>query len=614
MEVFIGGNKTRLTPSMSIGKGGEADIYRVGDLAVKIFKAPNHPDFNGNSLDMENARLRIEEHQKKLREFPTNLPGQVVRPIDLVMDRTEKTVLGYTMRMLDNAEVLLRYSERSFRQPLVNNGVVAAIFQDVYNAVRGIHAAQVVLGDFNDLNVMVADSKIHIIDADSFQFGQFFCKVYTERFVDPLNCNPHEKRPILVRPHGPQSDWYAFNVMLFRSLLLCDPYGGVYRPQGKAPTITHTERPLHRITVFNKDVKYPKPSIPFSLLSDEILQHFHRVFEKDERIEFPVELLHNFRWTKCLDCGTEHGRETCPVCKRAAPAAIKAVTIVKGTVSSTRIFATQGEIVFAASQHDKLLWIYKEGQDFYRETGIKILDGGDRFRFRIQGSTTFAGRGNQVSSVGETLRVDTFKGIPLFDVNERAKYWIYGGTLYRDGQLGQERIGDVLASQTLFWVGPKFGFGFYRAGELNIAFVFNADKRGINDTVSIPPMRGHLIDATCYFTDKLCWFLTSLRYNGKDVNRCTVIDSGGKTVATQEADAGDGSWLSTIRGKCAVGGFLLSVTDEGIVRVEPDKATIAKTAEFPDTEQFVDSGCHLFPAKGGLYVVDRQEIRLLKIS
>ncbi len=145
-----------------------------------------------------------------------------------------------------------------------------------------------------------------------------------------------------------------------------------------------------------------------------------------------------------------------------------------------------------------------------------------------------------------------------------------------------------------------------------MAFVFNAKRAGINDAVKIP-IRGQLVDSTCFFTKKRCWFLVATQESGKTIHRCSVIRPDGSVEATAEAEAGDGSWLSQLRGKCALGRFLFVATDSGIIRVEPDNGRIVKSGEFPDTEQFVDSGCHLFPGEG-IYVVDRHEIRLLQIG
>jgi len=624
-DVFISGKKFRLDPAQAVGKGGEADVYKIGPRAVaKIFKRPDHPDVAGNPQEEKAALLRIAEHQKKLRQFPSLSGMNVVVPQDLVTDGGGM-IVGYTMEFLKDAEVLLKWSERGWRESTkIDNNRVAELFLELSRTLHRVHEAGVVVGDFNDLNVLIQEEKTAwLIDADSFQFGPFLCRVFTEKFVDPLLCDPKGSRPMLVKPHNPESDWYAFNVMLFKSLLYCDPYGGIYKPQKKADEVLHAARPLHRITVFDKNVKYPKPAVPIDRLSTVFLDHFEMVFKEDRRRDFPEILLKDFRWTKCTACGSEHGCQVCPVCKKAAPAAVKQTIQVRGKVTSTRIFKTEGEIVFAAWQNNELRWLYHEGAKYLRESGSSFSAGTERpTRFRISGRDILVGVGNKMNIVTprnhpaapqDFLFVDQYRNVPLFDANARRFFWIQNGVLNRHTDIGPERIGSVLENQTLFWTGSGFGFGFYRAGQLSMAFVFETEKGRLSDT-KLPPMRGHLMDATCYFTSDLCWFLVSLKEEARIVNRCFLLKRTGAIEATAQADQGDGSWLGEIRGKCAAGPYLFSVTDDGIVRLQGSGATIVKTSEYPDTEPFVHTGCHLYPAKDGLHVVDRSEIRLIKIG
>lgn len=626
--VYVKGQRLRLDPAKAVGKGGEADIFKLDDRTVlKLFKQPGHPDFMGNPADDRAAQTRLNEHQEKLRQFPKGLPGGVVVPQDLAMDRTGHRVLGYTMPFLASAEVLYRYSEPSFRQAGPGNGEVVKLFEKLHETVLGVHGARVVIGDFNDLNVLVANHEPFLIDADSFQFGKWLCRVYTERFVDPTHCARNEKRPVMAKPHDPSSDWYAFNVMLIRSLLCCDPYGGVYKPAKKGQQILHPERPLARITIFHKDVRYPRAATPFDRLGEELLHHFHLVFEKDERGEFPLRLLKGFRWERCAACGIEHGRSVCPECKAGAAPVVREAIRVRGKVTSTRIFATSGEILFATVQNGELRYLYHQNGQYLREskTGFPrtVWNGTleQKRRYRIQNDKTLFGNSAQVlvhdgsiGPPGQPLFVDRFRNVPMFDANEHGTYWIYQGVLHRDGLHGPKRIGDVLQDQTLFWVGPKFGFGFYRASDLSVAFVFDVERSGLNDSVKLDRIPGQLVDATCVFSKDYCWFLTAFRREGRGVNRCVMLDAQGQVKATHEADEGDGSWLASIRGKCAAGGSLFSVTAEGIVRVEPDGKRLSVASEFPDTEPFAHPGCHLFPGAGGLYVTDRKEIRILKIG
>ena len=287
------------------------------------------------------------------------------------------------------------------------------------------------------------------------------------------------------------------------------------------------------------------------------------------------------------------------------------------------MFTTNGMILFAASFGGKLYWlsIDKNGEVF-REQDTKVGWFGAisnySQRFRIAQNKTFIGRGNQLSYAdgfdqGKII-VDKFGNLPVFDVNEKHHYWITNGQLMKNGKFGNEFIGEVLKDQTLFWVGPTFGFGFYRAGNISVAFVFDAERKGINDSVKLKIPNGQLIDSTCFFSSKQCWFFVSIQQSGNTVNYCYIITKEGEILNQCATTAGDGSWLSGIRGKCAAGDFLLAATDDGIVRVENTNGSIKVTKEFPDTEPFVDSGSHIFPGSDGIYVVKKQEISLLKIK
>ncbi len=623
MDAYLKGKKIKLKPSMTIGKGGEADIYDIGNgQALKIFKGPDHPDYAGLTPDQQAARERLAAHQQKLPQFPTRLPANVLTPQALAMDYNGRQIIGYAMRLLNNAEVLNRYADRMFRQAGVPIETLLRLFLNLHQTVRGIHEAGVIIGDFNDLNVMVEGENVFMIDADSFQFGRFYCQVFTSRFVDPLCCALQNGQMMLARPHGPDSDWYAFAVMLMQCLLFVDPYGGVYRPKDPAQRLTNEARPMQRITVFHPDVRYPKPAVPYQVLPDDLLQQFHLIFEKDRRGEFPARLIEDLRWTSCPNCGTEHARSVCPTCAQASPLAVKSVTMIRGQVIATRIFHTSGQIVFAAWQGDTLRWLYHENGVFKRENEAVALHGelDPRMRFRLCQKETLIGYHGQLAILGpersgpERLSVDSFGTLPVFDANERYYYRAHNGQLLRNGVFGPEYVGDVLVGQTQFWVGPRFGFGFYRAGDLSVAFVFHAEQAGINDRVKLSPMRGQLLDSSCVFSRERCWFLAAWQQRGRTIHTVAVIRADGTVEATLEEEAVSGAWFSTLRGKCAVGNFLLAATDEGVVRVDCNNGRIQQTRAFPDTEPFVHSGSHLFAAADGLYVVKRREILHLKLQ
>ena len=591
--------------------------------AVKIFKQPSHPDYQGLPLEQQAAKERIKEHQIKLKQFPS-LPRKAIAPQELVTDKTGKTILGYTMPLLNNALPLFKYSDRHFRSSSgISNQTIVQIFQDLHQTISQIHNYSVILGDFNDLNVLITGNQAYLIDTDSFQYGQFLCRVYTTRFVDPLLCDSSQNQPILSSPHNLNSDWYAFTVMLMQCLLFVEPYGGVYKPKNKA-NIPHLARPLKRITVFHPEVIYPKPALPYTILTDDLLQQFHSCFVQDKRGEFPRQLLDNLHWQKCPDCGLDYLRHSCPKCAAQTVQIAKPQptnVAIHSTVSITEIFQTKGIILTACFSEKQLHWLSWEKGEFKREDETVIFTGDldPYMRFWLYGKSTLIGKAGQVITINseqplERIATDNYQNLPMLNCNQSARYWLYQGQLLRDGQLGQQYIGDVLQGQTQFWVGNQFGFGFYCAGNIKVAFVFDAKNRGINDRVKLPQWGGKIIDTDCTFSSNLCWFFLATQEQNTTINHLYLIQSDGTIIATTESLAGENNWLTSIHGHCAVNNFLLVATDEGIVRLEAHNGQILKIREFPDTEPFVDHSCYLYPSAQGLYVVTQQKITLLQIQ
>lgn len=303
--VYLRGQRLTLSPSQKIGEGGEAEVFDIGNGQVlKLFKQPNHPDFAGSATERAMVQDRIAGHQRKLPAFPKNLPSQIISPLDLVTSTaTGSTIVGYTMRFLRGGEVLWSYGQKDFRQKsAIGNQLIIPILKKLYQTISQVHPLGVVIGDNNDLNWIIIGEDVYLIDADSIQFGSFLCQLFTAKFVDPLLCDPKATSPQLVKPHNPNSDWYAFSIMVMQSLLFVGPYGGVYRPKNLKNRIAQDARSLRRISVFNSEVIYPKPAIHYRVLPDDLLHFFLQTFEKDQRGQFPLALLEGLRWTKCPQC------------------------------------------------------------------------------------------------------------------------------------------------------------------------------------------------------------------------------------------------------------------------------------------------------------------------
>lgn len=630
MDVYVQNKRLRISPSASIGKGGEADIFDLGGgVALKLWKGPDHPDVHGLPAEEFAAAERLRLAQDKMRCFPRGLPDRVAVPLDLALDKKNSTILGYTMRLVSGAESLMSLSEPTRRKTLDGNVMTKALV-DLWRTVSAIHATNVVLGDFNDLNVLVRENEAHIVDSDSFQFGTYPCPVFTERFLDPLICDPAVNRPVPLRPFSTESDWYAFAVMVMTALLCVGPYGGVYRPKEPSKRIPECLRPLRRVTVFNPEVRYPKPAIPYGILPDDFLHALTAIFERDSRAPLALRLLESLRFTHCLACGAEHARSRCPVCDHGI---VKECVMVRGQVKATRSFSTSGTILAADLNGSTLHYVVHEHGHYRREDGTTILRGplDGRAKFLMQGKTTFVGRGSRVvvmeeGRIAETIGVDMIEGEPAFEVNDRYAFYVQGGRLWRrnlsrfnagsPGLSGQsvEVWGDVLTGQTRIWVGNRLGFGYYRAGNVAVAFTFDPEKRGIRDTVRLSWPNGQMIKSRAVIDDNKIWFFLAFATAGRILHRAIVLTADGTVLGMADAVAGDGSWLGNIAGHFAVGGVLFSPTDSGIVRVECDSGVLNESKKFVDTEPFVHAGAALFVTREGIFSVQSSEITHLTIN
>lgn len=645
ISVTIGGKLFQVDPANPLGQGGEALVFDLhnGDV-LKLYRTASDPMYAGDKPAQDAARKRLAGHQVKLREFPKGLPSRVVYPKELALDRAGK-VVGYTMPFLRGGEVLLRYSQPRFRQTL-SQASVMPILLNLASTIPGIHKAGAVIGDFNDQNVLVIGDEAHVIDADSMQFGQWLCATYTTRFVDPQLCQRTPAgEPSLARAHTEDSDWYAFTAMVAQTLLWTDVYGGIYLPPPGAPKVVHSARTMARIPVWHPHVKYPRPAFPIARLPDDLMHHFAEVFEKDHRGAFPRRLLESVRWTTCSGCGIEHARSQCPQtgCGTAAPAVRPVVqtTQVRGKVTATTVYQAGGLILRAEVHEGKVLWLAQNGDQLLREDWTSPMSGplNRALRFRLLPNSTFIALGSSVVQLhkgsdipgkkhrttnGLRFQTQLTEGAPIFGVNSTHTYWCEDGVLVRDAgevsglSTNTTRIGNILSEQTRFWVGDKFGFGFYRASAMTVAFVFDAERSGINDSVPIK-VAGKLLDATCTIAGSRAFFFTSTQEGTRTINRCYAVRRDGTLEGTAEAVANDGSWLGSVRGGTTVNGALLMPTDDGVVRVEvvPEQAgqlgTLQPTKTFPDTDTWVDAGCLLLAAADGLYVVSHDARRITKL-
>jgi hypothetical protein len=356
--VWIDGGRVQLAPQALLGQGGEAEVYDLGDgRVVKWWKPADHPDFAGSPEAAAAAAHRLAERPAKLRALPGNLPAEVALPCGFALaGRRSTEVVGCLLPRV-MGEPLHSYGEPRWRRdhPIDGADLVAALLA-LHDAIAGLHRAGVVIGDCNDLNVLVDGRRVHLIDVDSYQFGGYACPMFSERFVDPRLC---DQALVPVRPHDAASDWFAFAVMAFRSIFGVSPWGGVTRRCSGAARV------LQRISVYASDVIYPRAARPLAIVPDELGEAFRAIFERDHRSRFPRELLERLRLRRCGACGDEHGRLRCPACQAQAhvPPAV-----VHGRLRWHAV--APGDVALAGYEVTGTTPVWLDGAALYRRTRL----------------------------------------------------------------------------------------------------------------------------------------------------------------------------------------------------------------------------------------------------
>lgn len=599
--VFVGERRVRLDPRALLGEGGEGRVYRVSDLAVKIFASPT------------------DARRQKLASFPARLPPEVVAPVALCRDASG-AVVGYAMKAVDDAVPIAAFARRAFHAASPGRSrAVLAVFARLVRVVRELHARGVVVGDLNDGNVLVATPAAapwqpFLIDADSMQLPGHPCVVAHERFLDPrLYGVDLGKAAALSRA----SDAYALAVLLFASLACVHPFGGTHPSH---PTLLR--RAEARVSVLSLGVKLPAAALPPAVFPDDALAFFHDVFERDTRNEdelLPPRLFET-PFTRC-SCGIEHGRRACPACSTSA--LVRPTTRARGAVRASSVLRPpRGHVVAAALHGGALLTLAHDGAGFVREDGARVPwdDDAPPVRVRLLAQTTWLFGRTHALRVAPGLaphRIALASCTPLSepaaDATPAGLVHVFGDALVRDAD--GTRLGQVLEGQTWVRTGARLGFAFYRAGGVTVAFLFDVAKGPLRQ-LDMPPLEGRVSAVHAAFDDAPeaphVLFRAVTETDGRVRHVAHLFDARGNRLASASG-AEDASPIfgGDLESACVAGGSVLAATSDGLVLLRPDpaSATFETRRVFADAKDFVSPDAALLASPGGsVYLRTHDEI------
>lgn len=254
-----------------LGTGGQASVYEFKGDAVKIY-----------------TDVTKMVPQDKVKELMQIQEPRVIRPNGFAFEVPSGKVVGYTMPLLDpkTCEPACKFFTAIFKK---DHGLGMKELVDLTKELRivlqGVHQANCLVVDFNELNILVEDLHIpKLIDTDSFQTPHFPATAIMESIRDfqvkvrkGKDGHGHDVDiPIWTQ----ESDWFSWGIIAFQMLIGIHPFKGSH-PNFKLGQ--WVDRMKKSVSVFDPAVKLPPIAPPFTVLPPRLRGWFEDTFQKGNR-------------------------------------------------------------------------------------------------------------------------------------------------------------------------------------------------------------------------------------------------------------------------------------------------------------------------------------------
>ena len=198
-----------ITDQNFVASGGEADVFRVGNLAVKIYHDAN------KMIPLS-----------KIKELQQISATNVLKPLHLVFGN-KNNAIGYAMQFIDSSHPMCKLFTKSFRN---NNNIdhkdIIQLIKQQQITIQQIHNDGCLIVDLNEMNLLSSpDFKTPIfIDVDSYETKTHKATAIMDSIRDRLVKNNNFTE---------FSDWYSFAIIAFQLYIGVHPYKGshpAYKP------------------------------------------------------------------------------------------------------------------------------------------------------------------------------------------------------------------------------------------------------------------------------------------------------------------------------------------------------------------------------------------------
>ncbi len=258
-QIKAQGKVVDLNQNHYLGAGGEGAVYVKGGIAYKIYHDP------AKTIPA-----------KKIAELSAINKDNVLGPIYPITDKRDNP-LGFAMRYVDKTEYLCKLFTKGFRDANnVSPQDINIVVKKMQETMAHIHKTGILVVDANEFNFLLSKDldEPYFIDVDCYQTPHYPATAIMESIRDPQVKN---------NKFTEVSDWFSIAIVFFQLYVGTHPYKGRH-PAYKKDWQTMMEK---GISVFNKDVRMPPNTQPWSVVPKGHLEWFKKIFEHGERIAPP---------------------------------------------------------------------------------------------------------------------------------------------------------------------------------------------------------------------------------------------------------------------------------------------------------------------------------------
>ena len=262
---FNSGGTFTITDKYYLSAGGEGAIYVNGGKAFKIY----------------HDKTKVLPLQK-IKELSVINDPSVITPTDIIYDASTGDMIGHVTNFVPDCEPLLKYFTKTFKQ---DNKISLAMLLDLIKRMhiitQKIHSANVLIVDYNELNVLIKNSNglfPFYIDTDSCQTPGFKSTAVMNSIMD-RKCSKMVNGHLNYNPTV-LSDWFSFGVLSFWALTSIHPFRGghpKYKPNQKGQQFDDG------VSVFDPQTKLPPTVTPFNNIPKVLLNWYIDVFRDGNR-------------------------------------------------------------------------------------------------------------------------------------------------------------------------------------------------------------------------------------------------------------------------------------------------------------------------------------------